>query len=161
MTSANETNMVAFTVELMHMCEFRPIEINSLLIPDSLAEDNYLTERIQMFSRADDMNRCTELYNEARMYVEDAVSTEEYLAYYYSWKISDAMWVRSRFIEFGFIPVYDEEFTNQRQEAIDKLLTFVGTPRDIQLLEEKITINEIYLLRLPQIIYHNPFNLPS
>ena len=42
MTSANKTKMVVFTVELMHMCEFRPIEINSLLIPDSLAEDNYL-----------------------------------------------------------------------------------------------------------------------
>lgn len=153
MTSANETNMVAFTVELMHMCEFRPIEINSLLIPDSLATDNYLIERIQMFNRADDMNRCTELYNEARMYVEDTVSTEEYLAYYYSWKYSDAKWARSRFIEFGFIPVYDREFTDQGQESIDKLLTFVGAPKDIQLLEQKISMNEIYLLRTSCVEY--------
>lgn len=156
MSSANETNMVAFTVELIHMCEFHPIDINNLMIPDSLIDDGYLLECIQLFNKADNLDRCTELYNEARMYVEGTVSTEEYLSYYYSWKTSDAKWVRSRFIEFGFIPVYDEEFTEQGQESIDKLLTFVGAPQDIQFLEEKITINEIYLLRLPKITYHNP-----
>ena len=143
LSSTNETNLVAFTVELMHMCEFRPIDINGLLIPDSLVADDYLIERIQMFNKADNLDRCTELYNEARTYVEDTVSTEEYLSYYYSWK------------------TYDEEFTNQGQESIDKLLTFVGAPKDIQILEEKITRDEIYLLRLPQIIHHDLFNLPS
>ena len=161
LSSTNETNLVAFTVELMHMCEFRPIDINGLLIPDSLVADDYLIERIQMFNKADNLDRCTELYNEARTYVEDTVSTEEYLSYYYSWKTSDAKWARNRFIEFGFTPVYDEEFTNQGQESIDKLLTFVGAPKDIQILEEKITRDEIYLLRLPQIIHHDLFNLPS
>lgn len=153
MSSANEMSVVAFTVDMMHMCEFHPVDINSLLIPESLADDDYLLEYVQLFNKADNLNHCMELYNEMRMYVEGNVSAEEYLSYYYSWKTSDAKWVRSRFIEFGFIPVYDEEFINQGQESIDKLLTFVGAPQDIQTLEKKITRNEIYLLRLPQIIY--------
>lgn len=160
MSNANVTNMVAFTVELMHMCEFHPVDINSLLIPDSVVDDRYLMKCIQLFNKADNLDRCTELYNEARMYVENTVSQEEYLSYYYSWKTSDAKWARSRLIEFGFIPVYDEELTNQGKESIDRLLTFVGAPKDIQTLEEKITIDEIYLLRLPEIIYHNPL-IPS
>lgn len=161
MSSANETNMVAFTVELIHMCEFNPVDMNILMIPDSLIDDGYLLECIQLFNQADNLDRCTELYNEARMYVEGTVSTEEYLSYYYSWKTSDAKWVRSKFIEFGFIPVYDEEFTEQGQESIDKLLSFVGVPKDIQSLKEKITVVETYLLRLPKITYHDTFNLPA
>lgn len=130
-----------------HLCEFQPVDINSLLIPDSLVDDDYLLEYIHLFNKADNLNRCTELYNEARIYVEVTVSTEEYLSYYYSWKYSDAKWARSRFIGFGFIPVYGEEFTDQGQESIDKLLTFVGAPKDIKSLEGKVTKDEVYLLR--------------
>ena len=161
MSKANEKDIVAFTVELMNMCEFRPVDVNCLLIPDSLETDDFLIERIEMFNKAEDMNCRLQLYNEARMYVEDRVVTEKYLSFYYSWKYSDAKWARSRFIEFGFIPVYDEKFINQGQESIDKLLTFVGATKDIQTLEKKITRNEIYLLRLTQIVYHDPFSVTT
>ena len=152
MSEANKNNMVAFTVQLMQICEFQPINVNCLAIPSSLVEDDYLLACIQLFNKADDIKSCTELYNRAIWYVVNAVSEKEYHSFIDSWKSSDIKWAQGRFIEFGFIPVYSEEFTEQNQESINKLLTFVGTTEDIRSLENKITTNEVYLLQTTNIV---------
>lgn len=151
MSEANENNMVAFTARLIQACEFHTVDINCLAIPNSLVEDDYLLECIQLFNKADDLDSCAELYNKVTWYVLNTVSQNEFNSFCGSWKSSDIKWAHDRFIELGFIPVYGEEFTEQNQEAINKFLTFVGTTEDIRNLENKITTNEVYLLQTTSI----------
>lgn len=139
--SASEENLLAFEVREAPRC-LRPIDITRLAIPSELANDASFTEKIEQYNQSPQYG----LYNEIFRYLgENVSSTQERLDFYYSWKCMEAEGQRERFIELGFVPVYDlDALSPDFAVAAGQVLTFVGSAYSVLGLEERLSPQETY-----------------